>query len=532
MKRFFTGFMAAALIVSTFAGCGNSESSQGQGSSSEATGTSAPSSSADESGQADNGADEDIAQINILFWTLNTVPGDIDMVEEAINEITREKINTEINLEIVDMGSYAQQVNLRVSSNEKLDLMVTLPGDSAHFNSMTSQNQLMGISDLLTEYAPELLETVPEEWLSGTTIDGEIYSVTSYGDKATPLCFVCRTDILEQTGIDPESIQTADDFTQLFAKVKEVAPDMIPLCGGNRGFLTAPYMIDADGNFFSYEALGEGNNSIISILPGNGSTITNRYETDAYKATTDWAHSWYEAGYIDRDLANKDDTAESVIQANRGFGYFKLIGGGSLGAASVSQSVGYDMTVIELCESVIDTLLIRKFTWAVPQAATEPEAAVKFLNLLYTDEEIVNLITWGIEGVHYQTLEDGTIDFLEGQDASTCGYYLGDVTSILGNGFLAKVRAGQPANYREECLKLNQEATVSEFLGFGIDNTPVENTLTALTNVINEMRPSFSSGISGSDQLDGFIEKLKAADVDSYVATMQEQLDAWLESNR
>lgn len=190
------------------------------------------------------------------------------------------------------------------------------------------------------------------------------------------------------------------------------------------------------------------------------------------------------------------------------------------------------MTVIELCESVIDTLLIRKFTWAVPQAATEPEAAVKFLNLLYTDEEIVNLITWGIEGVHYQTLEDGTIDFLEGQDASTCGYYLGDVTSILGNGFLAKVRAGQPANYREECLKLNQEATVSEFLGFGIDNTSVENTLTALTNVINEMRPSFSSGIEGSDQLDGFIEKLKAADVDSYVATMQEQLDAWLESNR
>ena len=46
------------------------------------------------------------------------------------------------------------------------------------------------------------------------------------------------------------------------------------------------------------------------------------------------------------------------------------------------------------------------------------------------------------------------------------------------------------------------------------------------------MRPSFSSGIEGSDQLDGFIEKLKAADVDSYVATMQEQLDAWLESNR
>ena len=215
-----------------------------------------------------------------------------------------------------------------------------------------------------------------------------------------------------------------------------------------------------------------------------------------------------------------------------GFGFFKLVSGGSLGAASMSQSVGYDMTVIELCDSVIDTLMIRKFTWAVPHCATEPEAAVKFMNLLYTDEEILNLITWGIEDVHYKTLDDGTIDFVDGQNASTCGYYLGDVTAILGNGFLAKVRTGQPANYREECLKLNQEATLSEFLGFGIDNTSLENTLTALTNVINEMRPSFSSGIEGSDQLDGFIEKLKAADVDSYVAAMQAQLDEWIANNQ
>ena len=533
MKKFLTKFMVAALLASTFAGCGNSEVPQQEDPvASKVPGESALENESTASADNDSAGDEDIAQINILFWTLNTIPGDLEMVEAAINEITREKINTEVHLEIVDMGSYAQQVNLRVSSNEKLDLIVTLPGETAHFNAMTSQNQLLGISNLLKEYAPELLEIVPEEWIAGTTVDGEIYSVTSYGDKATPLCFVCRTDILEQTGMDPSTIKNANDFTELFSKVKEAAPEMIPLCGGNRGFLTAPYMIDADGNFFSYEALGEGNNSIISIIPGNGSTITDRYETDEYKSTTDWVHQWYEAGYVDRDLANKNDTAESVIQAGTGFGFFKLISGGEYGDTAISQSVGYDMTVIEICESVIDTLLIRKFTWAVPQCATEPEAAVKFLNLLYTDKEVLNLLTWGIEDVHYQTLEDGTIDFIDGEDASTCGYYLGDVTAILGNGFLAKVRTGQPANYREECLKLNQEAALSEFIGFGIDNTGLENTLTALTNVINEMRPVFSSGIEGSDKLDGFIEKMKSADVDSYVAAMQEQLDAWLAKNQ
>ncbi len=540
MKRITSLFIVLILILSSLTACGNSESSEPPQTTAASGETKAPSgsdatqdaSATDTTDAEPSDEDEDLAEINILFWTLNTVPGDLEMVEEAINEITREKINTEIHLQIVDMGSYAQQVNLAISSGEKLDLMVTLPGDTAHFNAMTSQNQLQGLSELLEEYAPELMETVPEQWFAGTTVDGEIYSVTSLGDKATPLCFICRTDILEETGIDPATLKNANDFTDLFAKVKEVDPTIIPLCGGNRGFLTSPYMIDADGNFFSYDGLGEGNNSIIAVMPGDGSTISDRYETEEYKSTTNWVHNWYEAGYVDKDLANKDDTAESAVQMGTAFGFFKMVSGGEYGAVAISQSTGYDMTAVFLDDAVITTGLIRKFSWAVPQGATEPEAAVKFLNLLYTDEEVLNLMTWGIEDVHYRTLEDGTIDFLEGQDASSCGYFLGDCTAILGNGFLAKVRAGQPADLREQLYELNMNAKVSDFLGFGIDNGPVENTLTALTNVINELRPMLASGVSGEDGVDQLVAKLKGADVDAYVATMQQQLDDWIAANK
>ena len=45
----------------------------------------------DDAAAADDGELEDIAQIEIMFWTLNVIPSDVDMVEEAINEITREK---------------------------------------------------------------------------------------------------------------------------------------------------------------------------------------------------------------------------------------------------------------------------------------------------------------------------------------------------------------------------------------------------------------------------------------------------------
>ena len=519
------------IMMLALAACGNSEKSQ-----STTSGGPTHTKLEKNDGQSETGtlekADEDIAEINILFWTLNTVPSELDDVEEAINEITREKINTEIHLDIVDMGSYAQQVNLMVSSGEKLDLMVTLPGDTAHFNSMTSQNQLMDITELLEEYAPELLEIVPKEWLAGTTIDDKIYSVTSYGDKATPLCFVCRTDILEKTGIDPSTLKTAGDFTKLFAVVKDMEPQINPLTGSNKNVMTTPYMIDADGKFFSYDGLGEGNNSIIAIMPGDGSKISNRYETDEFRATCDWINQWYEAGYVDKDLANKDDTAESFIKGGTAFGYFKMVSGGSAGAGSMQQAHGYEMTVIELADAVINTGVIRKFSWAVPQNATEPEAAVKFMNLLYTDEDIVNLLTWGIEGQHYRTMEDGTLDFLEGQDANSCGYYLGDCSAIIGNGFIAKVRSGQSADYRQQTLELNQKAQVSEFLGFGIDNTSAENTLTALTNVVKELRPALGCGLKGSEGVQEMIDKLKAADVDRYIADMQKQLDDWIAANK
>ena len=36
---------------------------------------------------------------------------------------------------------------------------------------------------------------------------------------------------------------------------------------------------------------------------------------------------------------------------------------------------------------------------------------MKYLNLMYTDPDIMNLLALGVEGVHYEMTDDGTIDF-------------------------------------------------------------------------------------------------------------------------
>lgn len=538
LKRVLALLMTLVFVVS-MAACGNSEGSKGTNAPAETKATDAKATpAADDATEAgdetqaptDAADDEDLAEIEVMFWTLNTIPTDLQTVQDAINEITEAKINTTVHLNIIEMGNYIQQVNLMMSSNEKLDLMVTLPGGPAHFNSMSSQKQLMDITDMLNQYAPDLLKLIPENWLAATTIDGKIYSVTSYGDKATPLNFACRTDILEETGIDPSTIKTANDLEALFEKVHELHPEITVVGTGSKKILTAPYLIDADGNFVKYDGLGDGDNSLIGIMDGDGTTIQNNYLRPEYIGTSERFTQWYDKGWVYKDGASYDETAETLVSSGTAFGYFKQFAMDS--EATCSATCKHDMTLILLEDDpMLGTGAFRKFSWAVPTTATEPEAAVKFMNLLYTDADVLNLLTWGVEGKHYQTLEDGTIDFIDGEDASTCGYYLGDETSIFGNGFLAKVRKGQPVDLRERCEAANLSATVSKFNGFGFNGDGFENQVAGITNTIEEYRPTFANGLYTESYYNEFIQKLKDNGVEEYLAYIQQQLDDWLKAN-
>lgn len=474
--------------------------------------------------------DEDIAEIEIMFWTLAGLPRDTASVEEAINKITREKIHTEIHLNILESGNYVQQVNLMMAGDEKIDLMVTLPGGSAHFNSMTAQNQLTDLTELFSEYAPELLKTVPEKWMAATAIDGKYYAVPSFGDKVTPLYFVCRKDILEQTGISKEQIKSMNDLELLLSKAKELAPDLAPVAAARR-VLGIPYFVDKDGNLVKYDGLGDGDNAIIGIMDKDGTTIVNNYEREEFTYTCELFRDWYDKGYIYKDCLNYNDVARQQVADNVAFGYFGTISTG----AEVTESVfcNHEMEFILLDGNpLLTTSDLRRFTWAVPATSTEKEAAVKFLNLLYTDEEILNLMTWGIEGSHYRTMEDGSIDFIEGQDRDSCSYYIGDITPILGNGFLAKVRSGQAPDLRDQAKTLNLDANISQFVGFTFSADGLENEIAAMTNAVEEYRPSLICGAYTEDYYNEFMKKMTDVGVDRYISEIQKQLDDFLEAGK
>ena len=61
---------------------------------------------------------------------------------------------------------------------------------------------------------------------------------------------------------------------------------------------------------------------------------------------------------------------------------------------SKSDSCGMPMTCVLVKEPMMSTSNCTKFVWTVPSSATEPEAAIEFMNMMYTDERICNLLAW------------------------------------------------------------------------------------------------------------------------------------------
>ncbi len=108
-------------------------------------------------------------------------------VEDALNEITMEKINVHVNLTMMEMGNYMTQMPMQITAGDKMDLISTFPAGSGTFLNMMSSHQLLPLDDLLEEYCQDMLELMPENYFDSTRMDGQVYAVPIYADKTTDI---------------------------------------------------------------------------------------------------------------------------------------------------------------------------------------------------------------------------------------------------------------------------------------------------------------------------------------------------------
>jgi putative aldouronate transport system substrate-binding protein len=153
---------------------------------------------------------------------------------------------------------------------------------------------------------------------------------------------------------------------------------------------------------------------------------------------------------------------------------------------------------------------------------------MKFMNMTFVDDEVINLIIYGLQGRDYVKGDDGTVTYPEGQDATTVPYTAQLSCGTLGNFFKMYPMLGtDPASLEWE-LEQNKTAKTSPAMGFTFDSSNLKTQYTAVLNVISQYLPGLTCGsLDPETGIPKFVEALEDAGYLDILAEKQKQLDAW-----
>ncbi|MBB6735269.1 ABC transporter substrate-binding protein [Cohnella zeiphila] len=531
-RKGLAAWTAAFAVTVMLTGCsgksGGNDSNAGNagaGSPSAADSGGSPSASASGSASAsagDSGASDasKLAPYKITWY----VPGaaaqkDQALVNEEVSKYLKDKINASFDLEVIDWGSWDDKMNLKFASSEPFDLMYTANWNG--FAAKISQGNIIDISDLIDKYAPDAKEVIDPRLLEGSMVNGKHYSLPVNKEIASQWGVLLRKDLVDKYQIDISAIKTPEDLEPIFDTIKQNEPGVTPFYLNKDISILNIY----NTNTFAHFDGGAG-----TLMKGTTDyKLVNAYDTPEIKGGYNLMHKWYQKGYINKDAATLQDLSGG-LKAGKAFAYPEQLKPGK--DAEVSTATGQQWVQVELTPPIIGTGDTQGSMVAISRTSKDPARAMMFLNLLYTDKYLVNLIAFGIEGKHYVKVDDNTIDFPPGVTAQTSGYNLNQAW-LFGNQFNDYLWKNEDPQKWEKFKDFNSKAQMDPLLGFVFDPTNVKTEVAAITSAGKE----FSSGL-GSGTLDPevylpkYIDKLKAAGIDKVIAEEQKQVDAWRQTQQ
>lgn len=520
MKKIISLLMTLGLTASLLTGCGG-----GDGGSKDANNSTAGNENQEgENGGAEEGgagvaADGDTYHMVMEIITYGFDDPDLPVIQEAVNEITIPEIGVEVEFMTVPIAEMSTKLGLLVSGNQQIDLVCT--------GLLTTPANLVadGLIQPITEYVQgsDALMKLAGEDLEACIVNDEIYAYPGTTVNGKQSGYFYDMDLAAQYNIDlPETLETPEDWEKLFEQVKASGMSQYGISLGDG--------IAAEDLWVTFDSLGERSYLSYGVVmdPANGTTVENYYATEEYKEKCKMRREWYEKGYCVPDsISNGYSTGDSMSQGMI-FGY---VAGNSAAMSNAywSRTTGKNLGCIPMMDVMISTTEVVNFSWGVSTSCERPEKAVEFLELLYTNTELANLMNYGIEGTHYVTTEGSQIiKYPEGMDSSTCPY-----GSFVGSyGDTMKIYQREPLTDEDVAnfTKFKAPAAIaSKFMGYSFDPSEVQTAITAVTAVIGQYAPALDCGtVDPETMLPEFLEALDAAGMQTIIDANQKQLDAWL----
>lgn len=463
---------------------------------------------------------EDPYELVVENLTLGEDLPDQAEVEEAINKITLEKINCTIKLKNIHIGDHSTKLSLMAAGNEKMDLVNT--GRTYALSSMVADGMLQPLDELLQNQGKELYEKA-KDMLPATQFDGVTYAIpagTLYAYNSYGVIY--NKDMADAAGIDFKDKIDMEDLDEAAAKLKEYNPDLYLLSKGD-GSVDMAFMLYYPDLRVASGSLNYG----MYNATDPDMKLFNPYKSSEYRKYLSECRKWYENNWIPQDSMVSGINARDVFSTGQSF--CELSTCSPLQPGITSRQVDFNIGMSYITDPQIDTTDIQENGWGIFVNCEKPDKAMEFLNLMYTDPEVSNLLENGIEGKHYEKVTEHTIQYPENVDSNNVGYK-SDFT-VYGDTLQNFQRVPTTEESIKECQERDATAEKSPILGYVFDTTDYSTQISNVTNVIAEYMPSLFIGIYPEDEIDAQLKKmndaLDAAGISDLINANQEQLDAF-----
>ncbi|NLO84280.1 MAG: DUF3502 domain-containing protein [Clostridiales bacterium] len=390
----------------------------------------------------------------------------LNRVSDALSVLTEEKIGCHIELQNVSYIEYCYKMDNLLYDSTLPDMLLCL--DRQTLQALTAGSYIVRLDQYLDDY-PLLMAQIPADtWLRATD-HGYYYGIPFGNSDIWYWGFVMRASVCDELGIDPSSIHDLDSLHSALLTVQS-RTDLIPLVP-DYGWVDS---------FTAYDPLDNGMG--VYLYNEAEMLVTNYTQSKAFAERCKMMHQWYTQGLILETAAFDTLGYLDWLRDGNGFGGFDRIGEYTLQDAA--RVLGEEVYAVRLSENYQDRSTGSEMM-CIASTSHDRNLCLSFLELLYSDAQILELCLYGVEGADYLVAEEG--------NAITAA---ADAEETFVSSWTWPRRLNARA-YGKETSSLWSQANAQKSLGYGsvFDSDSVSTELYQCSLILDKYLPALLSGM-------------------------------------
>lgn len=512
--------VALMLFSTMFAACGKKPSETTSKTTSEAT-----------SETTVTTAKAPLPEVTLKLYFPDRKYADFDTVWSTFSEKTKDTLNVKFETNFVGWNDYGSKLQLLTASGDNFDGFFDANWNT--YTQMVTKGALLDITETLPKYAPEYykqLETIKA--VDAIKVSGKIYAMPATEVGTERRWFIYRSDLATKYGVDLSAAKTIEDAEPYFEAIKKNESGMMPIWwdkGTGANNIVGVYQVFQQKH--NLAMVGDG---FVYSLDDPACKVIPFEQTDAFKEATLLIKSWYDKGYIGKNMYTLQ-AQQDQFNAGKAASFIHVIssGKGVIKVQGQPDATNSGYTLNPDNKAPLSSPLGNLF--CINKNAANPERLIMFIEQLSTKKDLYDLIMYGIEGKHY-VLDGDKAAYPAGVDPTTSTYmdWPGQ-WGFLRHAFIRPTDLNPQSYLEANAAEVKDPHNVlAALVAFTPMPDAIKTELAKRDTVADQELRVMEFGIEkdADKAVTDYIAHQKTAGVDVCVTEMQKQVDAFLATQK